>query len=133
MGLQSRRLPIIFRVYFVIIGIVKPASNLFLLYSNPLDVVYASYGLAGFALLIYQMLLYPILPLSILYDRLGGYVLYVILAVLASEIAMLALAIASPALVVTGGYALFSIMNIMILALSILAYMVSPRSTVNIQ
>ncbi len=122
-----RRLPLVFKIYFLVMGVVRPASNILLLYSNPLDVVYKSYGLVGFTILIYQVILYPTLVIAVLHAGAQRYLLYVLLAVLVSESLMLITSILAPGLLVTGGYALFAIMNIVILILSIVAYLLSSR------
>ncbi len=120
-------MPIAFRVYFIVIGVVRPLSNILLIYTDSLDVVYTSYGLVGFTLLVYQVILYPLLIVAAVSGRLGVYLVHVVVAVLASEVALLLVAVFSPSLLVTGGYALFTVMNIMILALSIVAYILSSR------
>lgn len=120
------RIPYVFRIYFVIVGVAKIASIIDMLASN-LDSVVLAYGPLGLGLLLYQVFSYLILVLSVFVGFLRENIGIVVAIVILSEIGLVLYSLSREAVILSPGYLLFVGVNILILALAVAASYIASR------
>ncbi len=123
--MAGARIPYVFRLYFVIISLAKLASTASMVSGRLADVV-ASYESLGMGLLFYQAFSYILLLVVTVVRSLWDVVQYVVFIVVLSEVSLLAFSLYSEGVKATMGYILFTVGNIAVLLLSVVAVRVSP-------
>ncbi len=123
--MAGARIPYVFRLYFIIISLAKLASTASMISGQLADVV-ASYESLGMGLLFYQAFSYILLLIVTVVRSLWDVVQYVVFIVILSEVSLLAFSLYSEGVKATMGYILFTIGNIAVLLLSVVAVRVSP-------
>ncbi len=120
------RIPYVFQVYFIVVGVAKIASIIDMLASN-LDSVALAYGPLGLGLLLYQVFSYLILILSVFLKFLRENIGIVVAIVILSEIGLVLYSLLREAVILSPGYLLFVGVNIFILALAVAASYIASR------
>ncbi|MCE4602626.1 MAG: hypothetical protein F7C08_00490 [Desulfurococcales archaeon] len=114
------RIPYVFRLYFIVISLAKLASTASMVSGQLADVV-ASYKSLGMGLLFYQAFSYLLLLIVAVTRSLWDVAQYVVLIVILSELSLLGFSLYSEGVKATMGYILFTVTNVVVLLLSIVA------------
>ena len=129
MGVNRVRVPVAFRIYYIVMGVVKLASIVRMFLVQGLDVVSESYGPLGLGLLFYQIFSYIMLILTPFSKLFLESILVIVPMVVLSELSLLVYSAFNASTSVTLGYLVFTVVNIMVLILSIVAASLYPLNS----